>query len=72
MQIARILNVKQIVVSLFFLLFSIIGYSQYFFKKDQLPYKVSLENYTSIADVGQKKLDIQFVLKNFDSLKPVS
>ena len=72
MKIARILNVKQIVVSLFFLLFSIIGYSQYFFKKDQLPYKVSLENYTSIADVGQKKLDIQFVLKNFDALKPVS
>ena len=44
MQIARILNVKQIVVSLFFLFFSIIGYSQYFFKKDQLPFELTEEN----------------------------
>ena len=49
----------------FFLLICFNSYSQYVFKSGDLPDKISLEDYTSFADVGQNQLDIQFVLKNF-------
>ena len=55
---------------LFFLLFYTTNYSQYVFASDNLPDKLSLQDYTSVADVGQKDLDIQFVLKNFKTLNP--
>ncbi len=51
-----------------FSLFFFNSYSQYIFKNNQLPEKISLYKYTSIADVGQRNLDIQFVQLNFDSL----
>lgn len=54
----------------FFLLICFNSYSQYVFKSGDLPDKISLEDYTSFADVGQNQLDIQFVLKNFKSLNP--
>ncbi|MEO8253452.1 MAG: 7TM diverse intracellular signaling domain-containing protein [Flavobacterium sp.] len=55
---------------LFFLLFYTTNYSQYVFASDNLSEKISLQDYTSVADVGQKDLDIQFVLKNFKTLNP--
>lgn len=58
------------IVLFFFLLVYASNYSQYVFKSDDLPDKLSLQDYTSIADVGQKDLDIQFVLKEFKTLNP--
>lgn len=59
------------IVLFFFLLIYVDSYSQYVFKSDNLPEKISLQNYTSIVDVGQKDLDVQFVLKNFKALNPI-
>ncbi|OYX84623.1 MAG: hybrid sensor histidine kinase/response regulator [Flavobacteriales bacterium 32-34-25] len=58
------------IVLFFFLLVYTNNYSQYVFKSDDLPDKLSLQDYTSIADVGQEDLDIQFVLKEFKTLNP--
>lgn len=58
------------IVLFFFLLVYANNYSQYVFKSDDLPDVLSLEDYTSIADVGQKDLDIQFVLREFNTLNP--
>lgn len=54
----------------FFTLFFANSYAQYVFKNNELPKKISLHQYVSIADVGQRNLDIQFVKTHFGSLKP--
>jgi len=55
---------------LFFLLFVTNSYSRYVFNTSELSDKISLHKYTTIADVGQRDLDIQFVIKNYQSLNP--
>jgi signal transduction histidine kinase/ActR/RegA family two-component response regulator len=56
---------------LFFAFFFTNTYSQYVFKKEYVPDEISLHNYTTIADVGQRDLNINFVMANYNSLKPV-
>lgn len=53
---------------LFLMLFFTKTYSQYVFKSNAIPQEFSLHNYTTIADVGQKKLDIQYVIANSNGL----
>ncbi|PKH67402.1 hybrid sensor histidine kinase/response regulator [Flavobacterium sp. ALD4] len=58
---------------IFFVIFiSTNTYSQYVFQGDALPEKISLHTYTSITDVGQKDLDIQFVITHYDTLNPTA
>lgn len=54
---------------LFFLTFFKVN-AQYIFKKNIIPEQISLHNFTSIADVGELNLEIQFVIQNFETLKP--
>lgn len=56
---------------LFCLFFFTNTYSQYIFNSDRQPQIISLNDYTSIADVGQKNLEVNFVLNNFNSLHPI-
>ena len=56
---------------LFFVLFFSNTYAQYVFPSDAIPQKISLHKYTTIADVGQRNLDVKFVMANFDALKPL-
>ncbi|MFV8340786.1 7TM diverse intracellular signaling domain-containing protein [Flavobacterium sp. XS2P39] len=53
---------------LFFMLFFTKTYSQYVFRSNSIPQEFSLHNYTTIADVGQKELDIQYVTANYNVL----
>ena len=55
---------------LFFMLIFTNSYSQYVFQRNALPEKKSLHDYTTVADVGPSDLDIQYVMANFESLKP--
>ncbi|MFV8328477.1 7TM diverse intracellular signaling domain-containing protein [Flavobacterium sp. ZS1P14] len=55
---------------LFFMLFFTDTYSQYVFRSNAIPEEISLHNFTTIADVDQRNLDIQFVSANFNSLSP--
>ncbi|MFV5695755.1 7TM diverse intracellular signaling domain-containing protein [Flavobacterium sp. LB3P122] len=55
---------------LFFLLLFTNTYSQYVFRSNAIPEKISLYQFTTIADVGQRNLDIQFVTANYNSLSP--
>jgi signal transduction histidine kinase/CheY-like chemotaxis protein len=55
---------------LFFILFFSSTYSQYVFKTDAIPQEISLHNYTKIADVGQRSLDINYVIANYNTLNP--
>lgn len=55
---------------LFFMLFFVNTYSQYVFRSNAIPEEISLYNFTTIADVGQRNLDIQFVIANYNSLSP--
>ena len=55
---------------LFVLLFSTNSFSQYIFNKNSLPEKLSLHNFTTVADVGQQNLNIQQVIAHYESLNP--
>ena len=55
---------------LFVLLFSTNSFSQYIFNKNSLPEKLSLHNFTTVADVGQRNLNIQQVIAHYESLNP--
>ncbi|WP_016990959.1 hybrid sensor histidine kinase/response regulator [Flavobacterium sp. ACAM 123] len=56
---------------IFFFLFILTNtYSQYVFWDNALPKKISLHTYTTVTDVGQKDLDIQYVMTNYDTLNP--
>ncbi|MEL1240490.1 hybrid sensor histidine kinase/response regulator [Flavobacterium flavipallidum] len=68
---SNLISIKRIIVS-FFLLISTISHSQYIFKENHLPEKKSLQDYTSIIDAGQSQLNVNYVLKNFETLKPIS
>jgi hypothetical protein len=46
-------------------------YSQYVFRSDALPKKISLHPYTTITDVGQKDLDIQYIMTHYEQLTPL-
>jgi signal transduction histidine kinase/CheY-like chemotaxis protein len=59
---------SNLVKTLFFMLVFTSSYSQYVFQRNALPEKISLHGYTTVADVGQDELDIQYVIKNYDSL----
>ncbi|MBC7845742.1 MAG: response regulator [Flavobacterium sp.] len=56
---------------LFFTFFFTAGYSQYVFKKDIVIDEISLHPYTTIADVGQRNFEINFVKANYNTLKPI-
>ncbi|WP_281336335.1 hybrid sensor histidine kinase/response regulator [Flavobacterium eburneipallidum] len=58
--------------TLFFLLFFATSYSQYIFKDTIERDEISLHPYTTIADVGQQKLAIDFVKNNFNTLHSVA
>jgi signal transduction histidine kinase/CheY-like chemotaxis protein len=58
------------VIILFSILVFTNSYSQYVFQRNTLPEKASLHNYTRVANVGQRDLDIEYVMANFESLKP--
>jgi hypothetical protein len=45
-------------------------YSQYVFRS-ALPKKKSLHPYTTITDVGQKDLDIQYIMTHYEQLTPL-
>ncbi|RTY82352.1 hybrid sensor histidine kinase/response regulator [Flavobacterium sp. ZB4P23] len=60
---------KWIYVSLVVLFFTK-SFSQYEFSNGTIPKEVSLHNYTTVADVGQRNLDIHYVLANFNSFNP--
>jgi len=45
-------------------------YSQYVFQADTLPEEISLHKYTTIADVGKKELNIQYIMSHYDALNP--
>jgi hypothetical protein len=38
---------------------------------DALPKKISLHPYTTITDVGQKDLDIQYIMTHYEQLTPL-
>ena len=59
-------------VIFFFMLIFTSTYSQYVFHADALPEEISLHKYTSVTDVGQKDLDIHFVMIHYDSLNPIA
>ncbi|MFV8367992.1 7TM diverse intracellular signaling domain-containing protein [Flavobacterium sp. LB2R40] len=64
---------KQICASLkllFFILFFSNSYSQYIFRNDTILQEVSLHKFTTITDVGQRNLDIKYVIANYSLLKP--
>ena len=46
--------------------------AQYVFEKHTIPQEISLHHLTKIADVGNLELEIPFVIKNFETLKPKS
>ncbi|OAB27294.1 Signal transduction histidine kinase [Flavobacterium fryxellicola] len=56
---------------LFFVLFFSNTYAQYVFPSDSIPQKISLHKYTTIANVGQRNLEVKFVMANFTTLDPV-
>ncbi|TDD75591.1 hybrid sensor histidine kinase/response regulator [Flavobacterium caseinilyticum] len=55
---------------LFFILFFSNTYSQYVFSSDTIPKEISLHNHTIIADVGQRELEIDYVVANYNTLRP--
>jgi signal transduction histidine kinase/CheY-like chemotaxis protein len=59
-------------VIFFFMFIFTSTYSQYVFHADALPEEISLHKYTSVTDVGQKDLDIHFVMTHYDSLNPIA
>lgn len=54
----------------FFMLIFSNTYSQYVFQADTLPEEISLHKYATIADVGQKELNIQYIMSHYDALNP--
>ncbi|WP_367771291.1 7TM diverse intracellular signaling domain-containing protein [Flavobacterium sp. WC2421] len=56
----------------FFLFFFFLtnSYSQYVFHSNDLPNVISLHKQASIINVGDKTLDIEYIISNYDSLHP--
>ena len=52
------------------LLFSTNSFSQYVFNENSLPKELSLHSFTTVTDVGQKNLNIQYIFANYESLNP--
>ena len=55
-----------------FILFFSNSFAQFIFQPGALPDKVSLQENSLLADVGNKDLDINFVLNNYESLNPIN
>jgi signal transduction histidine kinase len=70
MKVNKRFSYSNFVKTLFFLFVFTSSYSQYVFQPNSLPEKMSLHSYTTVADVGQDELDIQYVIKSYDSLNP--
>ena len=69
MQNATFINKICLVI---FILFFSNSFAQFIFQPGALPDKVSLQENTFLADVGEKDLDINYVLSNYDSLNPIN
>ncbi|TDD98753.1 hybrid sensor histidine kinase/response regulator [Flavobacterium cellulosilyticum] len=63
-------KLNAILLFFFFTLVYTNSYSQYIFQTNTIPEKISLHGFTTVADVGEEKLNIQYVIKNYDSLNP--
>ena len=63
----KILQFCSVILCLFFCTLS---HSQYIFKENQKRATISLHNYTTIADVGQRNLAISYIQKHYQSLHP--
>lgn len=59
-------------MTFFVIFFFTNSYAQYVFRAGALPQEISLHEYTTIADVGDKELDIEFIISNYESLNPNS
>lgn len=59
-------------LTFFFMFFLTNSYAQYVFHAEALPEEMSLHQYTTIADVGEKELNIHFVVSNYERLNPRS
>ena len=66
-------NYKHISANLkvvFFILFFSNTYSQYVISGDTISKEISLHNYTTIVDVGQRSMDVNYVIANYNTLNP--
>ena len=68
----RYTSTRNAFMTFFFMFILTNTYSQYVFQGDALPKKISLHPYTTITDVGQKDLDIQFIVTSYEQLNPVA
>jgi signal transduction histidine kinase/CheY-like chemotaxis protein len=64
------LRIPVILCLLFSLFYTQNSHSQYVFARDKPDDKISLHPFTSIANVGEKNLRIDAVIKDFESLHP--
>ena len=62
---------SKVVLLFLFMLLSPSAKSQYVFHNESIPEVISLHSFASIADVGQQKLGIQYILNNYESLNPI-
>lgn len=63
MKVNKRFSYSNFVKTLFFMFVFTSSYSQYVFYTNSLPEKMSLHSYTTVADVGQDELDIQYGIK---------
>ena len=64
------ITIHTVLLLFFVFLFSTNSFSQYIFKESSLPKELSLHNFTTVADVGQRNLNIEDVMANYQSLDP--
>ena len=63
-------QISQVLKLLFFTLFFCNTYSQYVFNSDAFPDRISLHNHTTMVNVANRDLNINYVISNFNSLNP--
>ncbi|CAM4157778.1 hybrid sensor histidine kinase/response regulator [Flavobacterium weaverense] len=63
-------QISSVLKLLFFILFYSNTYSQYVFNSDAVPDRISLHNHTTMVNVANRDLNINYVISNFNSLNP--
>ena len=64
------ITIHTVLLLFFVFLFSTNSFSQYIFKESSLPKELSLHDFATVADVGQRNLNIDDVMANYQSLDP--